>query len=740
MESVVTSGNSEAVIRFLNENNLSYRVNTVSSEITVKECPLCLSDTTKSRKQNKLSINYAKMVFQCWGCENAGTWSQFKKGVSGTHGEPVKKKNDVHLKIWASGESLQNPASEVGREYFRLRGLSVPLTEEIRYTNRIGYWEKGLKVGEYHAVLMRITDNNGEHICTQVIYLDGNGKKAAITPNKKFFGIAKGGSIRLGESATEIGVAEGIDTSLAVHEATNKMLTVFATLSASGMSSFSPSQIVKKIHIFADNDRSTTGERAAFKLANSLHEKGIEVYLHIPHGELVDGQKSKDYLDVFNSDRSQILDCLIEPVKYSPEEHDWILPMRPEAFHGIIGKFVRDIEPYTEADPNALLVQSLLFVGSLVGRNPAVHMSSDRHGTNLFCVIAGETSRGRKGTGLGNVRMILEKKFPFFFKNNYKSGLASGEGLIHALRDPREEEVEEPTKSTDPKESNKAVEKKNKIVDAGVPDKRLLLTETEFAQILMVAARPGNIISTMLRNAWDGKSLQNMSKGSPEIASNPHVSIVGHITPTELRKTLNETDQANGLANRFLWCMSRMSKEIPIPVDLRKLNFDSIASHIEHCVLKATQIESIELADESKEVWTKIYKEMLKAPRGLLGDVTSRSYVHILRLSAIYCVLDCDNTIRPVHLHAARAVWDYCYDSAAFLFGGQTTNTLSRRILDALKRSPDGLTRTQIRSLFNGHKSSEQLDVALHILKQEHFADFNDEPTGGRSAERWYAI
>ena len=39
--------------------------------------------------------------------------------------------------------------------------------------------------------------------------------------------------------------------------------------------------------------------------------------------------------------------------------------------------------------------------------------------------------------------------------------------------------------------------------------------------------------------------------------------IVGHITVTELRRLLTETQSANGFANRFLWVCARRSKLLP---------------------------------------------------------------------------------------------------------------------------------------------------------------------------------
>ena len=61
-------------------------------------------------------------------------------------------------------------------------------------------------------------------------------------------------------------------------------------------------------------------------------------------------------------------------------------------------------------------------------------------------------------------------------------------------------------------------------VDAGVLDKRLLVVESEFAQALQAAGRDGSILSPILRDAWDGKTLRVLarSKGSRQSAPDIH--------------------------------------------------------------------------------------------------------------------------------------------------------------------------------------------------------------------------
>jgi hypothetical protein len=69
---------------------------------------------------------------------------------------------------------------------------------------------------------------------------------------------------------------------------------------------------------------------------------------------------------------------------------------------------------------------------------------------------------------------------------------------------------------------------------AGGRDKRRLVLESEFAQVLKVLAREGNTLSPVIRNAWDGKTLQTIAKNTPVRARDAHIAIVGHITKDEL--------------------------------------------------------------------------------------------------------------------------------------------------------------------------------------------------------------
>ena len=136
-------------------------------------------------------------------------------------------------------------------------------------------------------------------------------------------------------------------------------------------------------------------------------------------------------------------------------------------------------------------------------------------------------------------------------------GLSTGEGLIHAVRDPlwKTEAVKIKGKYTG--------EVQEVLVDGGVQDKRLVCLEPEFGRTLRVAEREGSTLSAIIRQAWDTGNLRVMIRTNGEVATGAHISIIGHITQDELRRELKNTEAANGYANRFLWVAVRRSKLLP---------------------------------------------------------------------------------------------------------------------------------------------------------------------------------
>jgi hypothetical protein len=103
---------------------------------------------------------------------------------------------------------------------------------------------------------------------------------------------------------------------------------------------------------------------------------------------------------------------------------------------------VKAIEPHSEADPVALLMQFLTMAGNLIGRTAYYRVEDDRHHANLFAMLVGESSKARKGTSIERVRSVAKIADQGWSDDRLKGGLSSGEGLINEVRDERREWTE----------------------------------------------------------------------------------------------------------------------------------------------------------------------------------------------------------------------------------------------------------------------------------------------------------
>ena len=404
----------------------------------------------------------------------------------------------------------------------------------------------------------------------------------------------------------------------------------------------------------------------------------------------------------------------------------WPKPLQPEAFHGLAGEIVRTIEPHTEADLAALLIQLLVAFGNIIGRRPHFRVEADRHGSNLFAVIVGETSRARKGTSLGQTKRLLRDADETWGGARVMNGLSTGEGLIWQVRDPIEEYD---------------VNKKCLVLkDPGIEDKRLLVVEPEFGRVLQVAERQGNTLSATLRQAWDGDALRIMTKSTAACSTDPHISLIGHVTATELARLLTDTQAGNGFANRFLWVCARRSKELPEGGNLSDAELDPLRRRLSAAVDAARAIDEVNRDEAAREVWGQVYGPLTKGRPGLFGATTSRAEAQMLRLPMIYALLDGSPLIGVDHLKAALAVWSYCEASASCVFGDATGDPVADRIMRLLQDHPEGATRNDIARHFSGHKAKDDIERALTVLRDAGLARCESEATDGRHAQLWFAL
>lgn len=399
-----------------------------------------------------------------------------------------------------------------------------------------------------------------------------------------------------------------------------------------------------------------------------------------------------------------------------------------EAFAGLVGEFVEAVDPHTEASRVAVLIQFLVAFGNLVGRGPYFRVENTMHHFNLYAVIVGNTAKGRKGTSWGRVREPFSLADNNWTGNRIVSGMSSGEGLINEVRDPI-------VKVEAIKEHGRITGHENVETDPGVSDKRLLVLESEFASVLKQGERQGNILSSVLRQAWESGDIRTMTRNSPSKATGAHISIIGHITSDELRRYLSSTEAASGFGNRFMWVSVRRSKMLPDGGGV--VNMFDFGRRISDAASYAKEVREMPRDEEARELWHEVYPKLSRDIPGLVGAMLGRAEANTMRLACLYALLDGSCQVEAAHLTSAIALWEYCERSTRFIFGLSTGDDLADEILAALKKAKEGMTRAEIYDYFARHHKKDRISRALLVLEQAELAEKTEIKTAGRPKEVW---
>jgi hypothetical protein len=180
--------------------------------------------------------------------------------------------------------------------------------------------------------------------------------------------------------------------------------------------------------------------------------------------------------------------------------------------------------------------------------------------------------------------------------------------------------------------------------------------------------------------------LRTLVKNNPLKATGAHISVIGHISRPELLRYLSDTEQHNGFGNRFLWCSVRRSKVLPeggnVPEEEMAILATQLRTVIEYA--RSKDGSTMRRDDAARDLWGAVYEELSEGQPGLLGAATSRAEAQVLRMSALFAILDRSIDIRVEHLIAALEVWDYCFQSARYIFGAATGNRVADQIHEAL--------------------------------------------------------
>jgi hypothetical protein len=157
----------------------------------------------------------------------------------------------------------------------------------------------------------------------------------------------------------------------------------------------------------------------------------------------------------------------------------------------------------------------------------------------------------------------------------------------------------------------------------------------------------------------------------------------------------------------------------------------------------ARRVSVMQRDDQARAIWHEVYPSLSEGKPGLLGAVTSRAEAQAMRLGCVYALLDGSAAVRAEHLMAALAVWQYCEDSARFIFGDALGDAAADEILRELRNHPQGMTRNDIREHFNRNKPAAEIGRAMGVLQEYGLARVirrREQEGQTRPTERWFAV
>lgn len=183
--------------------------------------------------------------------------------------------------LWDEGFTIGAGMPAFHYLHKRVPGLKA-VPKVLRAHPRLAYWQRGSDdqftcLGEYPAMLAVAQGLDGMAVNVWRTYLDAEGNKADLPDAKKGTGrfLQQSFAVRLTEPDDELGVAEGIETALAVTALYG--IPCWAALNAGGVAKFDlPAgyERVKKVRVYADNDvRDKFGRRAGNDAAQKLKDR-----------------------------------------------------------------------------------------------------------------------------------------------------------------------------------------------------------------------------------------------------------------------------------------------------------------------------------------------------------------------------------------------------------------------------------------------------------------------------------
>jgi len=307
------------------------------------------------------------------------------------------------------------------------------------------------------------------------------------------------------------------------------------------------------------------------------------------------------------------------------------------------------------------------------------------HLPNIALVIVGGSGIPRKDTA-ARAAFRIPKEVGVDITNHH-GGLATGEGLIDAL-------------------------KGDKV--------KLSVFDPEFSQTLKKGHTRNSILLSKLREALDSPpELKYLTRTNPVVATEPFLSFLGTTTKSGLEDAIEESDLTTGTINRFLWInCDEDVMPIPEPQPPNQDAWEKVIQMVKDAVNhwgKNGQTK-FTLSTDASKLWDQWYRHWWKRQRGIADPIiassTERIHTHIRKVAMIMAALEKRSEITVDDLNCAITFGEYCQRSAEQLFSGLAPSKslkIERRI-EAILAAYPYLEKRKIQTRLGGHYSSEEFN------------------------------
>lgn len=240
-----------------------------------------------------------------------------------------------------------------------------------------------------------------------------------------------------------------------------------------------------------------------------------------------------------------IPESIIEKTNFKENELVAIPPkLRSEGYYGPLSEMSFDLTHGTEAKREFFANNLMVGIAAAIPSSYITFPFADGHTViRLFSLQVLPTGCGKGVSGKQTDALVNEAKRQLgdnivsahsglpLYARAYSGGLSTGEGIAYELRD--------------------GITNDNGETQQGVDDKRLLVVEPEFYNVIVKCLAPTSILSSTIRKTFDGDSLEPMTKKDRVKCTDPDICILGQITPEELVAKLDSVSISNGFINRF---------------------------------------------------------------------------------------------------------------------------------------------------------------------------------------------